>query len=75
MKASQLTINVYIYIIDTNDKTIYWKCVRSSECPGSAISSKNGDGLPVDAKQTKDHNHVPLGADVDVESFVVLLSS
>ena len=41
----------------------------------SVISSKNGDGLPVDAKQTKDHNHAPFGADDNVESFVVLLSS
>ena len=41
----------------------------------SVFSSKNGDGLLVDAKQTKDNNHAPFGADANVESFVVLLSS
>ena len=38
-------------------------------------ASKNGDGLPVDAKQIKDHNHAPSGADVVVKSFVVQLLS
>ena len=70
----QLVFNGYIYIIDKNENKIYWNCDRS-ECPGRAISSKNGDGLPVDAKQTKDHNHAPSGTDVDVKYFVVLLSS
>ena len=71
----QLAFNGYIYIIDKNDKKIYWKCVRSPECRGRAISTKNHDGQPVDAKQTKDHSHAPSGADVEVKSFIVLLSS
>ena len=71
----QLAFNGYIYTIDKNENKIYWKYDRSPECPGRAISSKNGDGLPVDIKQTKDHSHVPSGADEDVKSFIVLLSS
>ena len=52
-----------MYIIDKNDKKIYWKHVRGPECQDQAISNKNADGQPVDASQTEDNNHAPSRAD------------
>ena len=62
----QLALDGYLYIIDKNDRKIYWKCVRNPECRGRAISNKKDDGQPIDASQTKDHNHAPSRADVEV---------
>ena len=62
----QLAVDGFLYVIDKNDKKIYWKCVRNPECRGRAISNKKDDGQPVDACQTKDHNHAPSRADVEV---------
>ena len=38
----QLALDGFLYIIDKNDKKIYWKCVRNPECRGRAISNKKG---------------------------------
>lgn len=62
----QLAIDGFLYNIDKNDKKNYWKCVKHPECRGRAISNKNENGQPMDAMQTKDHNHAPSRADVEV---------
>ena len=40
--------------------------LRSPDCRDRAISNKNADGQPVDARQTKAYNLAPSRADVEV---------
>ena len=70
----QLALDGFLYVIDKNDKKIYWKCVRNPECRGRAISNKKDDGQPSDACQTKDHNHAPSREDFMFYSVLYLNS-
>ena len=51
-RKPQLALDGYLYIIDR----------------GRAISKKKDDGQPIDASQTKDHNHAPSRADRGVNA-------